>query len=359
MGILIVLGTRPEIIKLWPVIDDLRKTGEDFKLLHTGQHYSPGMDYVFFRQLRLPTPELNLNTGELPPLERFGQMVIGVEKAILTWKPTCVVVQGDTDSVLAGTIAGMKADVPIAHIEAGLRSYDRSMPEEGNRVLTDHASHRLYAPTSTSYTNLMKEGIPPENCLVVGNTIVDAITMWKARRFTYKATQERFRRPYILVTVHRHENTNSKKKLQTLFKSITAVGREYNMRVVFPMHPRTSSLVASWNIPVDTKVIEVISPLDYWTFLHLESQASLVLTDSGGVQEEACILNVPCVTLRDNTERPETILVGANCIGGTVPQDVVKSAGAMLKRARNWKIPIGDGKASRRIVRDLTARYHD
>jgi len=353
MRIAVVLGTRPEIIKMSPIVRELDKRGVNYFSLHTGQHYSYIMDRVFFEQLGLPDAKYNLNVGSGTHAEETGRMLIGIEKVLLEERPDVVLVEGDTNSVLAGALAASKLPVKVGHVEAGLRSYDRTVPEELNRVLTDHISDYLFAPTEVAKRNLLAEGISEDRIFVTGNTIVDAVRqnleLAKDRRASSELQLPEDR--YFLVTLHRQENVDNVGRLKDLIKGLELLSEKFGKIVVYPIHPRTRKRLQEFNITINGERLKVIDPLDYLSFLKLESQADLILADSGGVQEEACILQVPCVTLRDNTERPETIDVGANALAGTKPENVVEKASMMLTRERSWLNPFGDGRASERIIK--------
>jgi len=349
----VVLGTRPEMVKMSPIVRELQRTGDDFDLVHTGQHYSYDMDKVFFRDLRLPEPIVNLEVGSGSHGAQTGSMLIGLEKHFLERRPDMVLVQGDTNTVLAAALAAVKLDIPVGHVEAGLRSFDRTMPEEVNRVMTDHISTLLFAPTAVSAQNMRAEGLPEERIHITGNTIVDAVrenlrlAMEKGDALkTLDVSPGKF----ILATLHRQENVDSASRMQDILKGLGDVARETGMDIVWPMHPRTRKNLETFGLNIPPGV-RPLNPLGFLEFLQTEGSAALALTDSGGVQEECCILGVPCVTLRDSTERPETVQVGANIIAGTDPVKVLEGARHMLSAERNWSCPLGEQGAGARIVR--------
>lgn len=326
--------------------------GLEYFILHTGQHYSYHMDRVFFRQLDLRDAKYNLDIGSGSHAEQTGKMLVGIEKTLLKEAPDVVLVEGDTNTVLAGALSAAKLGITVGHVEAGLRSYDREMPEEINRVLTDHCSDLLFAPTENSMQTLLSEGILKEKVFVTGNTIVDAVNQnikiaEKETHLNKKLDIEYGN--YLLCTVHRQENVDDKTRFKNILTGLEQVSKKTGLPIIYPIHPRSKEQLKIFNIK--THNITTIEPLDYLSFLQLEHHAKLILTDSGGVQEEACILRVPCVTLRDNTERPETIDVGANVLAGTNPSDIVKKTDFMLRRKNRWKNPFGDGKAAKRIIR--------
>ena len=346
MKVTIVLGTRPEIIKMSPIIRALEERGMEFFILHTGQHYSYNMDQIFFEQLKLPQPKYNLRVGSGTHAEETGKMMIGIEKVLLDEKPDIVLVEGDTNTVLAGALASVKVGVTLGHVEAGLRSFDRSMPEEINRIVADHVSDLLFAPTEVAKGNLLREGIPEYKIYVTGNTIVDAV--YQNLKLAEAVNVQFADDDYFLVTVHRQENTDNPMRLKGIIEGLKLVKEYFNTPIIYPAHPRAVKMINKYGI--DTEGLNLIEPLDYLSFLKLESKAKLIFTDSGGVQEEACILRVPCVTLRYNTERPETIDVGANILAGTEPNNILEKAKIMIDANRNWRNPFGDGRAAERIV---------
>lgn len=353
----IILGTRPEIIKMSPVIRDCERRGLDYFILHTGQHYSYNMDSVFFEQLGLPEAKYNLEAGSGAHGEQTGKMMAGIEKVLMEEKPDAVLVQGDTNTVLAGALAAVKLGIKAGHVEAGLRSYDRRMPEEINRVLADHCSDYLFAPTEKARKILLREGIPENRIFVTGNTIVDAVhqnlKIANERNTLEKVDIE----PdgYFLITAHRQENVDDPVRFAGMLKGLETLSKEFNTPVIYPIHPRSRKRIQEFGIKTNGS-IRLIDPVDFLDFLQLESNARLVLTDSGGVQEETCILGVPCVTLRDNTERPETVEAGSNMLAGTEPGMILKCTREMLLRSNGWRNPFGDGKAAERISEILTNR---
>jgi UDP-N-acetylglucosamine 2-epimerase (non-hydrolysing) len=362
--IAIVLGTRPEIIKMSPVIRACEERGEDFFILHTGQHYSFEMDRVFFKELGIRKPEYNLDVGSGTHAVQTGAILAGVEKVLHETRPEIVLVQGDTNTVLAGALAASKSyvrsgggQVQVGHVEAGLRSFDRRMPEEINRVLADHIADYLFAPTKTARRHLLNEGISKEKIFVTGNTIVDAVKQNLALAKSKVDTVRKLgleKDAYFLVTLHRQENADDEARLAGIISALAAIQQKYSLPVIFPVHPRTEKMFRTFGI--DTSGIRTIPPLGFLEFLQLESEAHLTLTDSGGVQEESCILSVPCVTIRDSTERPETVKAGANIVSGIEPDRIIAAAAYMLDKKRSWKNPFGDGHAGERILDIISAR---
>lgn len=351
----IILGTRPEIIKMSPIIRECNRLGLDYFILHTGQHYSYNLDKVFFEQLGLSLPKYNIGVGSGTHAEEIGKMLIGIERVLLKERPDVVLVEGDTNTILAGALAASKLRVKIGHVEAGLRSYDRQMPEEINRTLADHCSDYLFAPTEKAKAILLGEGIPEEKIFVTGNTIVDAIYQnldIAEKEVNTLDSLHLTPREYFLVTLHRQENVDNSARFASILDGLSKIATKFRLPVVYPIHPRSRKMMTQFGLePGSLKIIE---PLDFLGFLQLESNARLILTDSGGVQEESCILNVPCVTLRDNTERPETIEVGSNILAGASPDKMLKYTELMLNKEDNWANPFGDGKAGQRIVDIIT-----
>ena len=371
MKIGIVLGTRPEIIKLSPIIRKLEElknnSGIDYFLIHTNQHYSKYLDEIFFKELNLPKPKYNLNVGSASQGKQTGKILEGVEEVLINERPELVIVQGDTNSTLAGALASSKLKIKVVHIEAGLRSYDRSMPEEINRVLTDHISDCLFPPTEVAKDNLIREGIK-KNIFVVGNTIVDAtLQNIKIAEGKKEIIEDILKvipknKEYFLLTIHRAENTDNKERLNNIVNGILKISEYYNIPIIFPIHPRTLKKLREYNILnklENNKNIKIIEPTGYFKFLILEKNAKLIITDSGGVQEEACILKTPCITLRENTERPETLEVGSNILvkGVEDVESIIGAVDIMIKRNRDWINPFGNGNSGETIVNILLEKY--
>jgi UDP-N-acetylglucosamine 2-epimerase (non-hydrolysing) len=352
MKIAVILGTRPEIIKMAPLIKIYQKNRADFFLLHTGQHYTYQMDKVFFDQLELPRAQYNIDIGSSSHAEQTGKMLIGIEKILLKERPAIALVEGDTNSVLAGALAAAKLGIKVGHVEAGLRSYDRTMPEELNRMLTDHLSDYLFAPTPKAKKILLGEGVDKNKVFVTGNTIVDAVfqnlELAKKHKDVLKTLNLKPGQ-YFLVTLHRQENVDNPSRFDSILRGLSQIAINYNLSVVYPIHPRSRKMMGEFRLR--PKNLTIIEPVDFLSFLQLESNAKLILTDSGGIQEEACILGVPCVTLRDNTERPETLEVGSNILAGAKTERIIGRVNIMLKKKKKWSNPFGDGKAAERIVK--------
>jgi len=357
LKVAVIVGTRPEIIKMAPIIKELGKRGADFFIVHTGQHYSYNMDEVFFKQLELSRANFKLEVGSGSHGEQTARVLTGVEEILKQEKPDVVLVEGDTNSVLASALAAAKLHIKVGHVEAGLRSGEKQMPEEINRTLTDHCSDYLFAPTEISKANLMCENIDEEKIFITGNTIVDALmqNLEIAKHEADVLTQLNLDpKNYCLVTLHRQENVDNRERFTSILEGLNRIGLEIDVPVIYPVHPRARKMIMEFNLNPDN--LKLIEPQDYFSFIQLESHARLILTDSGGIQEEACILHVPCVTLRDNTERPETVEVGANMLAGAKVDEILKSAHKMIDKETDWFSPFGDGKAAEKIVDILEVR---
>jgi UDP-N-acetylglucosamine 2-epimerase (non-hydrolysing) len=353
MKIAIILGTRPEVIRMSPVIRECKNKNLDYFILHTGQHYSYNLDKIFFEELELPEAKYNLDVGSGSHAEGTGKMLIGIEKILLGEQPDVVLIEGDTNTVLAGALAASKLHIKIGHIEAGVRSYDRSMPEEINRIVTDHVSDYLFAPTEKARKILLKEGISKDKIFVTGNTIVDAVyqNLEIAQKEVNILDKLNLKsREYFLVTAHRQENVDDKKRLKGILEGLELVYHKFDFPVLYPVHPRTMKMIKEFGLKVPAGV-ELIDPLGFMEFLQLEKHASLILTDSGGIQMEACIFYIPCVTLRDNTEWLETIEAGSNILAGCEPNNILKAVTTMINKRDNWQNPFGDGTAGRQIIK--------
>ena len=315
------------------------------------------MDRVFFSDLSLPEPDYLLGVGPGTQGEQTGKILIKIEKVLLKTRPDIVLVEGDTNSVIAAALVAAKLGIKIGHIEAGLRSYCHEMPEEINRILTDHISDFLFAPTQTSKANLLKEGIDKNEIFITGNPIVDTTLKnlpLAEKRSKILSDLPITDRNYLILTLHRKENVDNKKRLREIISAMKELCKTHH--IIFPIHPRTLKRLREFKLMQTAKRIEnlrIIEPAGYLDFLKLEKNARLVLTDSGGIQEETCIMKVPCVTIRENTERPETLIVGSNIIAGWERITIIDSVYKMLKKKRTWKNPFGKGKASKKIVEIL------
>jgi UDP-N-acetylglucosamine 2-epimerase (non-hydrolysing) len=355
----IILGTRPEIIKMAPIIRECEKEGISYEVIHTGQHYDYMMDRVFFKELNLNPATKNLKVGSGTQSEVISKIMLRLGKVLLKNKPEVVLTEGDTNSVLAASLAVRKSGMKIrlGHVEAGLRSHYYEMPEEYNRIVSDHISDYLFAPTKESASNLKKENIPKERIFLTGNTIVDAV-YHNARLAGEKSRILQEIKvsggDYFLLTAHRQENVDNRQRLTGLLEGLRRISENHSLPIVYPMHPRTKKRITEFGLQQEfsrIKNLKLTNPLGYLDFLALERNASVIITDSGGVQEEACILRTPCVTIRDNTERPETIKVKSNILAGCDPEKIEIAAKEMIKKKRKWKNPFGDGNSAKRIIR--------
>lgn len=355
-AVAIVVGTRPGIIKFSPVIRALDKSGLNYFIVHTGQHYSYNMDKIFFDDLALPEPKFRVDVTKRAKLHgaQTAEMLKGLEKVFIHERPRLVVVGGDANTNLAAALAARKLGLDVAHMEAGLRCDDWRMPEEHNRVMIDHISDYLFAPTEQSKENLIQDNVKGK-IFVVGNTIVDAVfqNIRIAQEKSNVISTLGLEGEYIVFTAHREENVDHRNILANILDAIAQISFDRKVPIIFPMHPRSRKRIKEFNLEDKLKRIsrlKIIAPLGYLDFLLLLSRAQLVLTDSGGIQEECCILKIPCVTLRENTDRPETVQVGSNIIGGTQAETILAGAAKMAKVNRNWPNPFGDGKTGERIT---------
>ena len=352
MKLCIILGTRPEIIKMAPIIKECQKRELDYFVIHTGQHYSYEMDKLFFEELELPGAKHNLDVGSGSHGKQTGIMLEKIEQVLMQEKPDVVFVQGDTNTVLAGALAASKLGIKVGHVEAGLRSYDRKMPEETNRIVADHISDYLFCPTEKAKEILLKEGIDEKKIFVTGNTIVDSVfqNLELAKKKVDVFSKFGLEKGnYFLITAHRPANVDNKENLEKMFKGFESVYNKFKLPLFYPIHPRTKKMIESLNVKVP-ECVKLVDPVGFLEFLQLEANAKLVLTDSGGVQEETCILRVPCITLRENTERPETIDVGGNVLAGLNPEKILECTKIMLNKEKEWSNPFGDGDSGKKII---------
>ena len=354
MKVTTILGTRPEIIKLSPLIPLLQKEFEH-KLIHTGQHYDYEMDRVFFRELDLPSPDVELSVGSDTQARQTAKIISGVEEELIRNRPGLVIVQGDTNSTMGGALAASKLNIPIAHVEAGARSFNKQMPEEINRIIADHLSTYLFAMDKTGQENLLNEGIKKNNIYAVGNTGIDAFSRNIAFADAKKLGNLGIEGEFVLATVHRAENTSSKEILSEILNGLDEIGKE--IKVVLPLHPRVKANMESFGLSMP-KHIFCLPPLGYLDFLALERDSKLILTDSGGVQEEAALLDVPCVVLRSDTEYTELEQRGKIILAGNKHETIARVAKRILSNKivyeRMQKSPSGlIGGASEKIIRVL------
>lgn len=352
--ILHVVGARPNFVKAAPVLRALAgRAGVRQTLVHTGQHYDANMSDVFFVQLGVPAPDVSLGVGSGTHAAQTAQVLAGLEPVLLEKKPDAVVVYGDVNSTVAAALAAAKLRIPLAHVEAGLRSGDRDMPEELNRLVTDQLADLLLTPSKDADLNLAREGIPSSRVRFVGNAMID--TLIRLLPAAKRPASPRLESPYVLVTVHRPSNTDEPAALLKLMRALSEIAR--TAPVVFPIHPRTRKRLgeAGWTPPAGAELL-LLEPLGYLEFLALQRDAALVVTDSGGIQEETTFLGVPCLTVRTTTERPVTVTHGTNRLvkdAAALP----KAAAAALKKKRSKAGPpkYWDGKAGERIASAVLA----
>ncbi len=300
MKLAFLVGTRPEIIKMSKLLKLYSSSNYDILLIHSNQHYDYQMDKIFFNEFNIPQPDYFLECKSGSHAEQKANIIVKLEKILIKENVTHLFVHGDTNTTISGAIVSSKLNIKIIHIEAGLRSYDRSMPEEINRVITDHLSFALFAPTKISVNNLRREGIT-KNVYLVGNTIVDSLSDLISPKLITK-------KQLIIMTIHRRKNISKLSNIQKYLEILNDICKTKSISLLFPMHPILKNKIAPNNYPN----LNFVSPMGYIDFINALSESTLVITDSGGIQEEACILKIPCITIRDNTERPETIELGAN-----------------------------------------------
>lgn len=353
----VVVGTRPGIIKMSPLIKTLESRNLEHFVIHAGQHYSENLDDAFFKDLQLSTPDYRLESVKQCEYhgEQTAEMLEGIEEALLKEQPRVILVCGDANFNLAGALAARKLGMDVGHVEAGLRSNDWTMPEEHNRVMIDHISDYLFSPTDEAEMNAREDNVTGD-IHVTGNTIVDAVEEHieiASKRSSILKELSLKSNGYFVVTFHREENVDDEDTFLNLVNVLDRMSTEFEAPIVFPAHPRTTKMMDIYNLRdrmEDIDNLELIEPLGYLDFLWLLSNTKMAVTDSGGIQEEACILEKPCVTLRENTERPETVEVGGNIIAGTNPDDVLEAIQTMENRTNSWKNPFGEGDASGQII---------
>lgn len=365
MKIAVVLGTRPEIIKMAPLIDEIINNDSECVLIHTGQHYDIEMSKQFFVDLNLKDADYYIDIKSNTPLKQMSIIFEELEEILLKEKVDMVLVQGDTNTVQAGAICANKLKIPVGHVEAGLRSFDESMPEEINRIVADTCSQLYFVPTEETAINLQQEGIGHEDIYVTGNTIVDACFRHKTIAQEKSKIKDEIKfDDYIALTIHRAENVDDAERLENIVDAL--VNLDYNL--IFPLHPHTKKSLMEFNLYdkiINSEHIQITKPLGYLDFLYLLSKSKLILTDSGGVQEEAITLDIPCITLRYNTERPETITAGGNILAGTTSEEINKNIRRILddedvyNQMKNAKNPYGNGKTSKKIYDIIKNRLAD
>jgi UDP-N-acetylglucosamine 2-epimerase (non-hydrolysing) len=354
--LLLVVGARPNFMKIAPIVRELRRHPDEFAftLVHTGQHYDAAMSDVFFRELGLPRPDVDLGVGSGSHAQQTAAIMSAFEPVLIDAAPGMVLVVGDVNSTIACALVAAKLGVRVAHVEAGLRSFDRTMPEEVNRVLTDQISDLLFITEASARENLRREGIQDDRVHFVGNVMIDTLLSHaaEARRREVPARYDVSRGTYAVLTLHRPSNVDRDGTFGQLMHALAEIGRE--LPILFPVHPRTRPALA--RSPLAADMIEagrlrLLDPLGYLDFLGLVADSAVVLTDSGGVQEETTVLGVPCLTLRTSTERPATITDGTNALVGTDPRRIIEAFRAARDQGRTVRVPrFWDGKAAERIV---------
>jgi UDP-GlcNAc3NAcA epimerase len=356
MKILTVVGARPQFIKAAPVSKALRAAGHHEFLVHTGQHYDYAMSQVFFDELGIPQPDVNLGIGSGSHGRQTGEMLMRLEAVIQEQQPDWILVYGDTNSTLAGALAAVKLHVPVAHVEAGLRSFNRAMPEEHNRVLTDHCADLLFCPTQTAVDNLAREGIT-QGVHLVGDTMYDAVLQFgelARQRSRILETLGVTPRRYLLATVHRPYNTDNPENLRSILLAFVECGET----VIFPVHPRTRARLAEAGLLEmlqSAPQVRLIEPVGYLDMLMLEQNARMILTDSGGMQKEAYFFAVPCVTLRPETEWVETVEAGWNVVVGADKNKIILAVSENIWPTEEPQPVFGRGSASLQITRHLNS----
>jgi UDP-N-acetylglucosamine 2-epimerase (non-hydrolysing) len=343
----IVCGARPNFMKIDPIIRNIDPAIE-VRIVHTGQHYDHMMSQSFFDELELPRPDINLEVGSASITEQTATIMKRYENVILERMPDAVVVAGDVNSTLACSLVAVRYDIPVVHVEAGLRSFDRSMPEEINRILTDQIAGLLLITSSEARDNLLAEGKISEMIKLVGNPMID--TLLRLLPVAMSVGEPLSEEPFALVTLHRPSNVDDPERLLAI---LAALGDLQGLRVLFPAHPRTLSHIEEWNVKIPDR-ISIEKPMSYLEFVRAQAQASVVITDSGGVQEETSVLGVPCVTVRTSTERPVTLELGTNVLCPDVSELVEAVAGQMANRPEvPPEIPLWDGKSGIRIATSI------
>lgn len=361
--ILNVVGARPNFMKMAPIIAEINRRSSEVSqtLVHTGQHYDDAMSASFFRDLGMPEPDINLNVGSGTHTQQTARVMLAFEPLLLEHKPDWVVVVGDVNSTLACSLVASKMGIHVAHVEAGLRSFDWAMPEEINRVVTDRLADLLLTPSPDGDENLRREGISEKKIVCVGNVMIDTLLMQreKARSSRILEKLELSNSQFAVVTLHRPSNVDDSHTLKQICSALETVAAK--LPIIFPAHPRTRARLDEFGIRL-SGAIRLIEPLGYLDFMQLWSNARVVMTDSGGLQEETTALGVPCLTLRENTERPITVEEGTNQIVGNDPQRIIEAASEVLEGrfARIGRVPhLWDGRAAERIVEALISRKPD
>lgn len=362
MRVILVVGARPNFIKVVPLMRSFQRRPEVSPLLvHTGQHYDPTLSDIFFQELEIPRPDVELGVGSASHALQTAQIMIKLEPVLIDFKPNVLVVVGDVNSTLAASLTAAKLSVPVAHVEAGLRSFDRSMPEEINRVVTDAVSDFLFVTEPEAISNLVNEGKPRDSIFHVGNVMIDTL-LTNLHKIDSRPILDRFRlrpREYIVATIHRPSNVDSSEDLRRTLSMLDAIQRDW--KLIFPIHPRTRAKLSQHLLERQMDSMEnlvLIDPLGYLDFLKLVKESRLVLTDSGGIQEETTVLGIPCLTMRNNTERPITVTQGTNRLVGNDPGHILDTFNeAISAPQKRHTIPeYWDGRAAERITNILAQK---
>ena len=351
-----VAGARPNFMKIAPLVSAAERLGGfELSIVHTGQHYDTAMSELFFDELRIPPPDVNLGVGSGSHASQTAAIMTGFEQMVLKQRPEVVIVVGDVNSTIACALVAVKLGIAVAHVEAGLRSFDRAMPEEINRMLTDTISDFLFVTEKSAVDNLNREGVDPAKVHFTGNVMIDTLLAFRERAMASDVlgTLGLARHGYAPITLHRPSNVDEKKPLSNILDAFAEIGK--SLTLVWPLHPRTEASLERFGLRsrVDgINGLRITPPLGYVDFLKLQAEAAVVITDSGGIQEEANILKVPCVTLRENTERPSTVECGGNVLVGSDEAAIIREVKRMsgLDRNRILAPPLWDGKAAERIV---------
>jgi UDP-N-acetylglucosamine 2-epimerase (non-hydrolysing) len=343
-------------MKVAPVITALREHSVRQTLVHTGQHYDAGMSDIFFQQLGIPSPDINLGVGSGSQAVQTAEIMSRFEPVVVEQKPDVVLVYGDVNSTVAAALVCSKLGIVIGHVEAGLRSFDRTMPEEINRLVTDQLADFLFTPSEDGDVNLLREGVDDRKIFRVGNVMIDTLVRLKPAAEAIRRDDDVFDRPYALVTLHRPGNVDQPESLSKVLCAINELSRD--VRVVFPVHPRTRNRMAALGWDPEQNVT-LVDPVGYIEFLALQMRAAVVITDSGGIQEETTFLGVPCITIRANTERPVTVTEGTNVLVGDDMARMLAAARKILAGGRRrGRIPaLWDGRAADRIADVVVAAY--
>ena len=363
--ICLIAGARPNFMKIAPLMREMRTYPEIQPfLVHTGQHYDQKMSKLFFEELQIPKPDIDLGVGSASHASQTAQIMIAFEQILLQERPDLVVVVGDVNSTIGCALPAVKLQVPVAHVEAGLRSFDKSMPEEINRILTDAISDYLFVTELSGKANLLREGISEDTIYFVGNVMIDTLLANKARaeQSVILDTLGLEEREYALLTLHRPSNVDVRQTFLRIVDALEEIQKKHT--IIFPVHPRTQRRIQEFGFQQRVESmpnLHIIEPLGYLDFLKLMAKSAFVLTDSGGIQEETTILSVPCITLRENTERPITMTEGTNILVGTDTGRIIEASSTVLSRhVHTSNMPqLWDGHAAQRIVTILREKFYD